>query len=205
MRNLSHNPYTDAYKVSFTIDKPKNNLLELFNKVLSWAEDRNFFGEGGATVQSQFVKLVEETGELAGGIARNKSDIIKDSIGDVLVVLINIARLCNTSIGECLALAYDEIKDRKGEWRNGVFVKESDLGKGLLEDFNKNSEDIKKYYTSHGGFAFALGSKPSIDLHKPFVCNALTNVKAETEYDKARDKLAERMGDEPWSADDTAW
>ena len=43
------------------------------------------------------------------------------------VVLTNIARLAGTSIVECAEHAYEEIKDRKGEWRNGMFIKESDL------------------------------------------------------------------------------
>ena len=33
----------------------------------------------------------------------------------------------NTNLKECLAAAYDEIKDRRGKMVNGVFVKESDL------------------------------------------------------------------------------
>lgn len=33
----------------------------------------------------------------------------------------------STNLEECLAAAYDEIKDRRGKMVNGIFVKESDL------------------------------------------------------------------------------
>ena len=36
----------------------------------------------GSTPQKQFIKLIEEFGELCAGIARNDKEKIKDSIGD---------------------------------------------------------------------------------------------------------------------------
>ena len=45
----------------------------------------------------------------------------------MMVVLINIMTRNGLSIEECLQVAYDDIKDRKGKMINGVFVKESDL------------------------------------------------------------------------------
>lgn len=99
--------------------------MNLVQKVEQWAADRNFFGEGGADLKSQFLKLGEEFGELAGNIARGKD--IKDDAGDCIVVLIILAKLSGSSFDECLETAYNDIKNRKGEWRNGVFVKEKDL------------------------------------------------------------------------------
>ena len=61
----------------------------VFDKIRRWGKDRNFYGEGGVTVQSQFVKLAEEMGELAGNIARGKE--CTDDIGDMVVVLTHIA------------------------------------------------------------------------------------------------------------------
>lgn len=90
--------------------------------VVQWAEDRNLLS--GSTRKDQMVKLVEEIGELAAGIAKGKEDIVKDSIGDALVVLTIIAEQSGTSIVECLGLAWDEIKDRKGKMVDGIFIKE---------------------------------------------------------------------------------
>ena len=74
-------------------ESKKDNETEgtVFDKIRRWGEDRNFYGEGGATVQSQFVKLAEEMGELAGNIARGKD--CTDDIGDMVVVLTHIAKL----------------------------------------------------------------------------------------------------------------
>lgn len=103
----------------------KNTTDEYFELIQQWGKDRNFYGKGGATVQSQFVKLLEEVGELAGNIARGKD--VKDDIGDIQVVLTHIAILSGTTMKESLSVAYNDIKDRKGEFRNGSFIKESDL------------------------------------------------------------------------------
>lgn len=91
------------------------------NKIARWHHDRNLIN--GSTDQAQFLKLIEETGELAGNLARGKD--IRDDIGDIIVVLINIATRNNLTIKECLDVAYNDIKDRKGTMVNGVFIKEN--------------------------------------------------------------------------------
>lgn len=144
-------------------------------------------------VNKQGLKLIEETGELVAGYLKDKEDLVKDSIGDVAVVVvgysmmvgvkpeqvffenksdyipdfggvtawiwmitdsafqakiaqdlgIEISLLANLQniicyldlickelgydFTECFEGAYNEIKDRKGRWVNGSFVKEQDL------------------------------------------------------------------------------
>ena len=97
----------------------------VFDKIRRWGKDRNFYGEGGATVQSQFVKLSEELGELAGNIARGKD--CTDDLGDMVVVLTHIAKLQGKTIEECIEHSYNDIKDRKGQFREGSFIKKADL------------------------------------------------------------------------------
>ena len=158
-------------------------LLELIKKIQKWFYDRNLQTQNP---DKQFLKLYEEIGELASGIAKKKEDVIKDSIGDVAVVLIGltlqlgidtkeifpnlesvpptnsnkcedhfillldqsvaaylnrqkfqlknvtfelirVAEFLNINFTECLGLAYEEIKDRKGRLVGGVWVKEEDL------------------------------------------------------------------------------
>lgn len=94
-------------------------------KVVKWAEARNIIA--GATPQAQMLKLTEEMGELAGGIARGKTEVISDSIGDCAVVLTILAAQFGMSLESCFAAAYEEIKDRKGKMVGGVFIKETDL------------------------------------------------------------------------------
>ena len=99
-------------------------MQELTDKIRTWAIYR---GLDDADPIKQMLKFGEEAGELNSGLAKNKPDEVKDAIGDIYVVLTILAMQLGTSIEECTQLAYNEIKDRKGEMRNGVFVKESDL------------------------------------------------------------------------------
>lgn len=86
-----------------------------------WAEDRNLID--GSTSQAQCVKLGEEFGELCGGIAKGKQDVVVDSIGDMVVVLIILALQNGVTFEECVQSAYNEIKDRKGRMVDGIFRK----------------------------------------------------------------------------------
>ena len=79
-----------------------------------------------AEPSKQMLKLFEELGELSAGIAKNQPDAIIDGLGDVLVVLIGLSMQLGLDLTECLEVAYNEIKDRRGKLVNGVFVKEED-------------------------------------------------------------------------------
>lgn len=100
-----------------------NDLNELLSKIDGWGRARNIIG--GGTSSAQAVKFLEEGGELAHGIARNDPIEIADSIGDVVVVLAMIAGIEGLDFAECVAGAWDEIKDRKGRLVDGIFIKEA--------------------------------------------------------------------------------
>ena len=90
--------------------------------ILNWARERNLLKHTNSN--KQFIKLVEEVGELASGIATNDLIGIIDSIGDIQVVLIILAKQYDLDIDVCLEAAWHEIKDRKGITKNGIFIKE---------------------------------------------------------------------------------
>jgi len=96
---------------------------DLCDTVVQWHHDRNLIE--GATDRKQLDKLSEEMLELVVSCATGGD--VRDDIGDILVVLINIAERHKTSLFECLEYAYADIKDRKGRMINGKFVKEADL------------------------------------------------------------------------------
>lgn len=96
-----------------------------FADIRQWAEDRNLIE--GSTTDKQFLKLVEECGELAASLARDKQDGVIDGIGDIVVVLTILAAQRGIKIEGCIEAAWDEIKDRKGRMVDGVFIKEADL------------------------------------------------------------------------------
>jgi NTP pyrophosphatase (non-canonical NTP hydrolase) len=95
---------------------------ELIGLIGQWHHDRNLID--GANDKDQLAKLIQEMGELSDNICKQRD--VADDIGDMIVVLINIAIRNNLSITECLATAYDDIKDRKGTMIDGIFVKEGD-------------------------------------------------------------------------------
>ena len=92
-------------------------------QVKQWHIDRNLIE--GASDKDQVCKLIQEVGELSDNVCKNKD--VADDIGDIMVVLINIAERNGLSLEHCLDVAYDDIKDRKGRMVDGIFVKEGDL------------------------------------------------------------------------------
>ena len=105
-------------------------MNKLIEKVKQWHYDRNLIE--GSTDLDQFGKLQEEVLELHEALCIGNTDLyfcemkedIQDAIGDIMVVLINIAERNGLTLEECLRHAYNDIKDRKGKMVNGVFVKE---------------------------------------------------------------------------------
>jgi NTP pyrophosphatase (non-canonical NTP hydrolase) len=97
-------------------------MIERTNDIKKWHRDRNLID--GATDKDQLAKLIQEMGELSDNICKGKD--IRDDIGDMIVVLINIAERNNVSLTECLDQAWHDIKDRKGKMVDGIFIKEGD-------------------------------------------------------------------------------
>jgi|SRR5690554_2902257 len=102
----------------------EKHLDDLTTKIKRWAVDRNLHT---ANPDKQMLKLFEELGELAEGMAKDLPAQVTDSIGDIYVVLTILTLQLGINIEECIAEAYDEIKDRKGRMVDGVFIKEEDL------------------------------------------------------------------------------
>ena len=101
-------------------------MTQTFTQIREWAETRNLIS--GSDSFRQLAKLVEETGELAADISRGRPRRrIADSIGDCVVVLTILAAQNGLQIEDCIAQSYDEIKERRGVMRDGVFVKEEDV------------------------------------------------------------------------------
>lgn len=107
------------------IDKDVDDLIDRLTKAIKiWAENRKLHT---ADPNKQILKLGEEFGELCEGRAKGNPDQVYDSIGDMYVVLTILSMQLGVNIEDCIRMAYEEIKDRKGEMVNGVYVKEDDL------------------------------------------------------------------------------
>ena len=97
------------------------NTDELLEAIRDWGRNH-----GIDNPDKQTVKLLEECGELAHEVSRGQYDskATEDAIGDIGVVLIILADMLGYSFGDCLGLAYNEIKDRKGKTVGGGFIKD---------------------------------------------------------------------------------
>ncbi len=94
----------------------------MFDRIREWAQDRGLYDEGNP--HTQYVKLQEEAGELAKALLQDDKMEIMDAIGDMVVVLTNLAHLENTTIEACIEQAYKVIAKRTGKMINGTFVKD---------------------------------------------------------------------------------
>lgn len=101
-----------------TVQKSEDNVYDL---IRAWANDKGIYKSGDS--KTQYVKLMEESGELARAILKQDKPEIKDAIGDMIVVLTNLAYLEGFDVEDCVTSAYDVIKNRKGKMENGTFVK----------------------------------------------------------------------------------
>jgi NTP pyrophosphatase (non-canonical NTP hydrolase) len=97
----------------------------VFPKIREWAKERGIFDKGD--VKTQYVKLMEEAGEVAKALLTDDKAEIKDGIGDMVVVLTNLAHLSGFTIEECIDEAYAVISKRQGDMINGTFVKNETL------------------------------------------------------------------------------
>jgi NTP pyrophosphatase (non-canonical NTP hydrolase) len=103
-----------------SIDDDEN--MARFHLIREWAQHRGLYVSGDT--KTQFVKLMEESGELARGILKNDTPEIVDAIGDMVVVLTNLAALSGVTIEHCIDSAYDVISSRTGKMVDGTFVKD---------------------------------------------------------------------------------
>jgi NTP pyrophosphatase (non-canonical NTP hydrolase) len=96
-------------------------LKNEFKPIKDWLKEKNILEK--SDIKTQYVKLLEECGELAESILKNDDEAFKDAIGDCVVVLTSLAELKGMSIEECINYAYEIIKKRNGKIINGVFIK----------------------------------------------------------------------------------
>ena len=111
--------HTPKPKYATSVDKIPNR----FELIRMWAKDRGLYDKGNS--HTQYVKLIEEAGELAQSILKQNKPEILDAIGDMVVVLTNLAELEGFTIEDCIDSAYTEISTRRGKMLNGTFVKET--------------------------------------------------------------------------------
>ena len=120
----------EVYKEKNSLPFPEENgtyehedrVWFAFDQIRDWAEDKGIYDHGDSKTQT--LKLMEEAGEVCRAVLKQDDAEIKDGIGDMVVVLTNLAELCGLTIEECVESAYDVISKRTGKMDNGTFVKD---------------------------------------------------------------------------------
>ena len=79
------------------VEKDCNTICDdcgenIFECIRMWADERGLYDKGDP--KTQYIKLMEETGEIGRAILKNDTEQIIDGIGDAVVVLTNLAELC---------------------------------------------------------------------------------------------------------------
>ena len=117
----------------------------LRNKVLDWGKSKDLIHYENA--EKQFLKFMEEVFEFkdewllyaseynVSGCEEADNDLavvehrynMKMEMGDIFVTLIILCDQLDIYPVDCLAMAYEKIKDRKGKTINGTFIKSEDL------------------------------------------------------------------------------
>jgi len=123
--------YNKAYYEAFLAEPAYSEIKtdqittnNVFDSIRDWAKQRGIYENGD--VKTQYVKLMEEVGELGKAILKDDDDEFIDAIGDAVVVLTNLATLGGYNIEHCINSAYSEISNRTGSMVNGTFVKDAD-------------------------------------------------------------------------------
>ena len=115
--------FAEYFKPELGMDIPDYNKSQMmFNRIRSWAETRGLYEKGNVMVQ--YVKLQEEAGELAKALLKDDQPEVIDAIGDMVVVLTNLAHQRGVYIETCIQSAYEVINKRTGKMINGTFVKD---------------------------------------------------------------------------------
>lgn len=124
--NFANNHPTDELvEMAFepTIKEDSLQIWPLVQNIKEWHYDRNLIK--GSSDKDQVLKLMQEVGELSDSICKGNSPI--DDIGDIIIVLVNIAERNQLTLRQCIEHAWGDIKDRKGKMVDGIFVKEDDI------------------------------------------------------------------------------
>lgn len=100
------------------------NFEQFELRVIQWAKQRRLLRK--SNYKMQFIKVIEELGELSKAILENNRYEMIDALGDVFVTLIILAKQLDLNINDSIMAVWNTIKDRKGKTINGTFIREKE-------------------------------------------------------------------------------
>lgn len=141
---------------TYTYKQP--DVSKITNKIREWAWERDLNNK-----DKQFLKMIEELGELSEAIIKGDKEEMLQEFGDVYITLTITAKLNGINIEDAINKAYKKISKREGQTINGTFVKSEDLPNSVAPYTMQekrhartlgwnldNWEDYKKYFNLKG-------------------------------------------------------
>ena len=107
---------------TYVVQEPDKDKY-YFGLIRQWAQDKGIYDKGDT--KTQYIKLAEEFGELGKALLNDDQPEVIDAVGDMVVVLTNLAHQRGVTIESCIKSAYDVISKRTGKMINGTFVKDN--------------------------------------------------------------------------------
>lgn len=150
-------------------------MKQLIQKIEQWADERNVIE--GSSSKKQMLKLMEEFGELCRGIAKNKPDVIKDSVGDCFIVFI----ILMAQKGHPLSHEDDD-----WEFANSIEYSRTTNDEEIYEQIIRFNEYVTTFTQEDGWFAFFEIYSPITMLAEMF--HFSLRECAQHAYDKIKDR-----------------
>ena len=97
------------------------DLNKLTSAIKLWSAERNLHTQDPT---KQALKSLEELGEMAKALLKNDQEELIDAVGDTYVTLVILCQQLGIELSDCVNVAYNEIKDRRGKLVDGTFIKE---------------------------------------------------------------------------------
>ncbi|TDL40559.1 phosphoribosyl-ATP diphosphatase [Macrococcoides bohemicum] len=113
----------DSFVVLVVLSTQKNiNIKEIVKTLESYSNHLDI------DVDDVTLALMHKSGMLANAVRHGTPEYtLMMHIQWTMESLLDVADALDVDITECVEFAYNQIKDRKGEMRDGVFVKQEDL------------------------------------------------------------------------------
>src|SRR5574344_1229028 len=72
--------------------------------------------------RNYYLKVVGKIEELATSLEKDNLELIKSSIGGIVIALVALCETLDIDFNECINREYDEIKDSKSQFIDGTFM-----------------------------------------------------------------------------------
>src|SRR5574344_546872 len=93
--------------------------MDIIKSIRVYVRNRNIHK---ANPIDRYLQVVGKTEELEVALKRDNLELIKSSIGGMVIALVALCETLDIDFNECIHREYDEIKDSKSQFIDGTFM-----------------------------------------------------------------------------------